>query len=36
MDQGLCAGLTLKDGRSLFERMVRGTWEYLEGYYPVL
>ena len=35
MNQPLCSGLSLTDGRELFRRMVRATGEYLRPYYPM-
>ena len=35
MNQPLCAGLTLENGRELFRRMVRATEGYLKDYYPM-
>lgn len=34
MNQPLCDGLTLSDGRELFGKMVKATEKYLKDYYP--
>ena len=35
MNQPLCAGLSLDDGRALFGRLVKATEKYLKDYYPM-
>ncbi|MBQ9484406.1 MAG: alpha-glucosidase/alpha-galactosidase [Ruminiclostridium sp.] len=35
MNQPLCDGLTLENGRELFRRMVKATEKYLKDYYPM-
>ena len=36
MNQPLCGGLSVSDGRKLFREMIAGTKEYLKDYYPSL
>lgn len=36
MNQSLCAGLSVSDGRELFRRMIAATSGYLKDYYPSL